>query len=64
MDTKNTLAMSALFYSGRILVDPCPPVPPLPLLALAAAGFAVKSLLGSKKHPPEIGLPQVRKPSE
>ena len=53
MDTENALAMSALFYSGKILVDPCPPVLPLPLLLLAATGFAAKGLLESKKQPPE-----------
>ena len=49
MDIKTSLAAGAAFYTGGILVDPCPPVLPLPLLMLAAAGFAAKSLLSSKK---------------
>jgi len=49
MDTQNSLAASAAFCTGSILVDPCPRVLPIPALLLLAAGAAVKSLLSSKK---------------
>ena len=49
MDIKSSLTAGAAFYTGSILVDPCPPVLPIPALLLLAAGAAVKSLLPSKK---------------
>lgn len=49
MDIKTSLAAGAAFYTGGILVDPCPPVLPIPALLLLAAGAAVKSFLNCKK---------------
>ena len=53
MDIKTSLAAGAAFYTGGILVDPCPPVLPLPLLVLAAAGYALQRLLSSGKKSTE-----------
>lgn len=53
MDTQKSLAASAAFYTGSILVDPCPPVLPLPLLVLAAAGYALQRLLSRGKESTE-----------